>query len=282
MFWENLREEEFENAIKTSKGLCVVPLGCLEKHGQHLPVGTDYIISRDIIIDAVKQEEAVIFPLGHWLGDVSGFHSKKNPETNRARGFIGINIKTLLRTLEEICDEIARNGFTKILFLSAHGGNIEVMNTFIREQTRKEKSYKVYYSTVANNSQLQPEVFVNRMIEERENFPYITDEDIEVMKGWIPAGYQGGHANFLETADIFAYHPELVNPDKYEAECGLNNHRTDYLTSNGIMIKGDWSARYPNCYSGAPPHGCSQSIGQAMLKIHVERIVRILKYIKEA
>ena len=41
MLWENLREEEFKDAIKKSGGLCILPVGCLEKHGQHLPVGTD-------------------------------------------------------------------------------------------------------------------------------------------------------------------------------------------------------------------------------------------------
>ena len=41
MLWENLREEEFEDAIERSGGVCVMVLGCLEKHGQHLPVGTD-------------------------------------------------------------------------------------------------------------------------------------------------------------------------------------------------------------------------------------------------
>ena len=37
MYWEYLREEEFKEAIEESKGLCVVPVGCMEKHGQHLP-----------------------------------------------------------------------------------------------------------------------------------------------------------------------------------------------------------------------------------------------------
>ena len=41
MKWENTREEEFKDAIKRSGGLCVMALGCLEKHGEHLPVGTD-------------------------------------------------------------------------------------------------------------------------------------------------------------------------------------------------------------------------------------------------
>lgn len=281
MLWEDLREEQFEEAIARSKGLCVLPVGCLEKHGQHLPVGTDYYIARDIVLDAVKAEEAVVFPLGFWLGDLSGSHADKNPEESRKRGNIGINIRTMLRTLEELCDEIARNGFDKILMLSAHGGNVSMFKTLVRQLEQKEKPYKVFFSTVANNSMLQPEIFVKQITEGPEKFPMITETDIAVMKSWIPTGYQGGHANFLETADVMATRPHLVAPDRYYAEDGINNHRCDYLTDLGVSIKGGWSCRYPNSYSGAAPHGCSQSIGQAMLKLHVERAVRVIRAIKE-
>lgn len=34
MFWQDLREEEFEEAIRRSKGVCILPVGCLETHGQ--------------------------------------------------------------------------------------------------------------------------------------------------------------------------------------------------------------------------------------------------------
>ena len=34
-----MREEEFKSAIEKSGGLCVMCLGCMEKHGQHLPKG---------------------------------------------------------------------------------------------------------------------------------------------------------------------------------------------------------------------------------------------------
>ena len=36
MRWEELREEGFQGAIARPKGVCVLPLGCLEKHGQAL------------------------------------------------------------------------------------------------------------------------------------------------------------------------------------------------------------------------------------------------------
>ena len=71
MLWENLREEEFEEAISQSKGLCIVPVGCLEKHGQHLPVGTDVIHITEIAKRAAEKETACIFPT-MYFGEKTG------------------------------------------------------------------------------------------------------------------------------------------------------------------------------------------------------------------
>lgn len=60
MNWEYLREEEFKEAIEQSKGLCVVPVGCMEKHGQHLPIGTDSILATEIVRRAAEREPVVV------------------------------------------------------------------------------------------------------------------------------------------------------------------------------------------------------------------------------
>jgi len=39
--WEELTAAEFRDAIQLSKGTCLLPFGILEKHGPHLPLGTD-------------------------------------------------------------------------------------------------------------------------------------------------------------------------------------------------------------------------------------------------
>ena len=69
MEWQNLREEEFEEAVKISGGVCVVPIGCVEKHGQHLPVGTDIQTCNYVAIEAAKIEPVVVFP-PMYFGDV--------------------------------------------------------------------------------------------------------------------------------------------------------------------------------------------------------------------
>src|SRR5271165_3531787 len=41
--WEELTAADFTRAIEQSKGTCILPIGILEKHGPHLPLGTDLL-----------------------------------------------------------------------------------------------------------------------------------------------------------------------------------------------------------------------------------------------
>ena len=60
MIWENLNIDEFEIAVKESKGVVLVPIGCLEKHGSHMPIGTDIFIARHVSILASEKEKAMV------------------------------------------------------------------------------------------------------------------------------------------------------------------------------------------------------------------------------
>ena len=71
MNWMELREEEFEEAVQRSGGLCVVPVGCFEMHGEHLPVGTDVYEAVAVAEKAAEMEDVVIFPAFEF-GDVAG------------------------------------------------------------------------------------------------------------------------------------------------------------------------------------------------------------------
>ena len=49
MLWEYLREEQFKQAVEQAGGVCAVPIGCLEKHGPHSPLGTDTIQAAETV-----------------------------------------------------------------------------------------------------------------------------------------------------------------------------------------------------------------------------------------
>ena len=86
-------------------------LGCMEKHGQHLPVGTDSLYGDKIVELAAERAGVVKFPTTMWLGDVVSSHAVADPAAMGKHGFIGINPHTLLTVLEELCDIYAFSHF---------------------------------------------------------------------------------------------------------------------------------------------------------------------------
>ena len=172
MRWELLREEEFTKAIKKSSGLCILPIGCLEKHGQHLPVGTDYLETMSIIDSALEVEDAVLFPTGAWLGEVSCFHACKDPEEKRLRGCVSIKQETLLKILGELCDEIGRNGFNKVLIVNGHGGNTAMLKHFLRMQSYESKPYATLLTSAFAFSAIEPKRLIKTVRQNKKSFSY--------------------------------------------------------------------------------------------------------------
>ena len=60
--WEELTAAEFRSAIDQSKGTCLLPIGILEKHGPHVPVGSDLLHATYISREVAKREYVVVFP----------------------------------------------------------------------------------------------------------------------------------------------------------------------------------------------------------------------------
>src|SRR5690554_4628985 len=123
MLWEELTAPEFEKAREKAKGVCVVPFGVIEKHGTHLPLGTDMIIARRVAEDLAKEEPVVLFPY-YYFGQI--FEARHVP------GTIAVKPDLLFGLLDEVCDEIARNGFDKIVLLNSHGGNPMLIKYFMQ------------------------------------------------------------------------------------------------------------------------------------------------------
>jgi len=283
MKWEYLREEEFDGAIERSGGLCVLPLGCVEKHGQHLPVGMDTIFAQRIADLASEMEEVVVFPAAMWLGDVSCYHSITGEDIHiqKNRGGIGMKLSTVLTVLEELCDEIARNGFRKILIVNGHGGNTNMLEHFIRSQGYNLKPYATMWTNGYDGKDQRPENMYRIVQERKDEFSYLTDKDLEAMARFAETGTGGGHADWQETAYMYAFCPEYVAADKFDAESGLSVHRADYLAKEGVHLTHDWMSNFPNAYHGYPPFGCSENIGKAMTALAAERLARIFKMLKE-
>ncbi|MGI8634786.1 MAG: creatininase family protein, partial [Segetibacter sp.] len=60
--WDELTASEWPKALKESNETCILPIGILEKHGPHVPIGSDLIKVREWAARATKREYAVVFP----------------------------------------------------------------------------------------------------------------------------------------------------------------------------------------------------------------------------
>ena len=270
LLWENLREEEFDSAIKESGGVCVVPIGCLEMHGQHLPVGTDTMITKYIVEEAAKIEPVMVVPELYY-GDVQGLYQWK--------GTITFSEKLLIKMLTELCSEIARNGFKKILILNGHGGNVALLKNFLRSTDHEKKDYTVMFR---NEYQFNYTSLVKEL-SAGVRYPELSDEDVAYLKKFVEDKKTGGHACLNETSIMLKINPDSVRMDRIHALDGKSRKKTDYLAKKGIGIQGPctfWLEDHPDSYEGDHPDGASARIGEAILKRRIElqaEATRLLK-----
>lgn len=276
MLWENLREEEFLPMLEQTNGVCAMAIGCMEKHGQHLPLGTDTLKGGKILELAAEREPVCVFPR-MYFGDVQGVRrSKARPGKY---GYIGLSGELLLKLLQECCDEIGRNGFKKILLFSSHGGNGSLLGYFLRMVASENKDYDVftYY-----NKLIEPADILEELEKwGRSKFPQLTDADIQVLEEYVAAGKFDGHAGFCESAMLMGTYPELVRLDRCEVESGMSTHISDPLKELKIGWTRSWGVNYPNAYAGHAPLGLNQRIADAAVEISVERTAAVLKRLKD-
>jgi creatinine amidohydrolase len=238
--WEELTAADFRRAIQQSQGTCVLPFGILEKHGPHLPLGTDLLNVRYAALHAAEQEYAVVFP-EYYFGQI--FEAKHEP------GTMAYSAHMQLELLQETTDEMARNGCKKVLIVNGHGGNESLLPFFAQTQLEKPHDYVVY---------------VLGLVETPPGGPK-KKSSVDM------------HAGESETSTTLVSHPELVHMDRAATESGADLARLK-LPDNvytGIW----WYARFPNHYSGEGS-AATKELGEFKMKAWQEGIVKAIRAVK--
>ncbi|MFK7696385.1 creatininase family protein [Paenibacillus sp. HJGM_3] len=265
MLWEQLSAPAFKRAREQAAGVCILPFGVMESHGPHMPIGTDMIVARTIAAEAAKREPAVVFP-DYYIGQLAG--------AQHIPGNICVKHDVLLSTLDEVCREIGRNGFTKIVILNAHGGNPFLIKYFIQSTQQHPRDYVVY--SVDIQHEFMPAI--RQLLASADD--ELTETDRQVMADLIASGYDTDHAGFLETALMLGIHPELVDMERIHDEDFRDQKRLSALGREGIYTAVGWYAGFPNNYAGNPT-GASERIGRGMLRYLIDCMARKLQVIKQ-
>ena len=275
--WLYTTSEDFSKLREASNKTCVIPMGCIEKHGLHLPLGTDIVKGSYIAHRASQLETVCIFP-DFTFGDVP-----RGPHAYRPDGTIGLDVRTQMLLLEQLCDEIAANGFTKILVANSHGGNVNWLNTFSRN--RNIKPHKAVFAWARVDIKVAPFGMGEILLEKGSgSIPELTKEDEELILRYYNENIEMGHACFGETALTMAAAPDSVHLDRLGIESGLslNLPEVKALVDAGVNIAdGGWEYNYPNWFSGHDPIGINERIAEAAARLSSEKLAKAYKAFKE-
>ncbi len=218
----------------------MLPFGILEKHGPHLPIGTDLLNTRKATIDAAEREYAIVFP-DYYFGQI--FEAKQQP------GTIAYSPHIQMELLQETTDEMARNGCKKIIIVNGHGGNNYFLPYFVQTQLEKPHDYVVYLFGLYDP------------------------------KGG-PARKTTGpdmHAGEVESSMTEYNFPDLAKPEQAKSQSGADLHRQHLPDTlyTGIW----WYARFPNHYSGEGS-AATKEMGEFQVKAWEDAIVEAIKAVK--
>ena len=241
--WEYLTPPAFKKLAREEK-VCILPIGSLERHGDHMPFGTDGIICHDICVRAAEQEPCVVFPI-YWFGQV-----------HEAACFAGsVNFPTdfLCKQLEILLDQIAANGFKKILIVSGHGGNSDFLRYFAMSQDDREVDYTLYVA-----------------------FAYGKGKFSELDIWEAP---MGGHADEQETSMIMAAAPGTVKMEyQTQQEPIYPKHDLAHLGEN-IYTGLWWYDNYPENVTGVPSLGTREK-GEIGIAAAAEDLADTIRRVK--
>ncbi len=209
--WEELTAEDFRTAIQQSENTCLLPFGIIEKHGPHLPLGTDLIDVRHVVLSAVQTEFAVVFP-EYYFGQI--FEARHEP------GTVAYSTSLQMQLLQETTDEMARNGCKKVVIVNGHGGNEHLLPYFAQTQLEKRRDYVVYIFPLVDSPPGGP--------------AKKTTNDM--------------HAGETETSKMLIARPDLVHIDRANQESGADLARLKLPDPLYTAIW--WYASFPQHYSG--------------------------------
>lgn len=274
--WLYVTSEGLERLRDQVGGVCVVPMGAVEKHGLHLPLGADMIQAHHVVSLAAELEPVCIFP-DLPFGDIS----RGDPAT--PTGTISIPMETNFLLLEQLCDQIARYGFRKILLVTGHGGNFAWLTAFLEQLGNKKKNYVAATACVA----LKINVIYNlaKYLEANGpgSIPELTAEDEALVLHFWRNKIPSGHGCMGETALVMAAAPDTVKLNRLGIESGKSLHVSDKFAAAGIEIRDDgWYEDYPTNYAAeVDPVDCNERIGKAAARFEAERLANAFKVFKE-
>lgn len=239
---------EYLARVSQDRAPVFLPVGALEQHGPHLPLGTDALLATAIAAGAAAAVGGIAAP-------ALAYGYKSQPKCGGGQHFCGttsLDAATLIGQVRDTIREFVRHGVERLVLVNGHYENQWFMIEGIDLALRECRA---------------PELQVMRM----EYWDFCTEETLADI---FPAGFPGfalEHAAVIETSMMLHLHPELVRieliPDEAPAvfpPYDMYPTRPDWVPASGVLS----SARGATADKGA--RICNEVIARVAAAVRLE------------
>ncbi len=184
---------EYERRLGDEAPVVMLPVGALEQHGPHLPMGTDALIPTALSLRVAERVNVIVAP-------ALCYGYKSQPKMGGGNHFCGttsLDGNTLSTMLRDVLKEFARHGARKIAVIDGHYENqmflIEGIDLAMRE---------LRYDGIDDIKMMR--------------FEYWDFTSGETLAAVFPEGFPGyalEHAAVMETSLSLYLHPHLVHAE---------------------------------------------------------------------
>lgn len=181
MEMQNLTYLEVQERIKKTP-IAILPIGAVEAHGPHLPVGTDNYLAECMAKKVAEKVDALILPTFSY-GQVWSLRN--------VPGSINMSNEHLIGVLTDIGKSLYEFGIRYFVIINSHLGNMVAIKEAARKLYDEQKDLKVFYFVYPGTAEIIKEI--------RQSKP-------------MPGGYF--HACEIETSYMLYLAPEYVQMDK--------------------------------------------------------------------
>jgi len=238
LWFDELSTVEAATAAKHGK-VVIFPVGSVEEHGEHLPLGTDSIQPEYVALEVARKTGCLIAPPFRY-GII-----------NAGRNFSGsltIQFNTLFNVAKDVLSELARNGFNRIIVLSGHAGSSHMVALRLAAQ-------KVIRQNGEKNGKQHTRIMV------------LSDYDFAQELTSELADSNDGHAGTIETARVMNIRPDLIKAKGMPS----NHHKMPRFEISLHPEK-----YFPNGVHGDPTKATEEK-GQKINNYVIEQIIKLVQ-----
>ncbi|MEQ8344376.1 MAG: creatininase family protein [Sneathiellaceae bacterium] len=247
IFWNRMTAPELRR-LAAQDAIVLLPVGSTEQHGPHLPTGVDDFLAtevcRRVALKVGAERPAALSPVivapGLWCG-LADHHTAFG-------GTFTLTLGTYHAVLRDLCRSILGAGFSRLVIVNGHGGNVMGLAAIATELTRELQA------AIATTSYFLEAPGGARKI--------LQDQD-DVM-----------HAGEAETAMMLASAPDLVRLGELEAAHGPHFDIARALRPALGRVRG-FDALTPSGVLGDARRATAEQ-GEALLELYAGALARRL------